>query len=247
MAGGLGLRKPTDDRHVRRWSLTPGTMPSTPTPVVIGSNWYHRFDDPVFLNGAYWLVRPGTPEAEWGGIRGGHCTCLRPDAISDLWYPYYDQGSEGACVGFGWARYASLVNRQRYDGQKLYEDAQKIDEWDDTPPEEGTSVRAGGDVMRTTGPLRILRNGVRDPHGPYAYDGISQNRWATSIAEIAACLDPVGAGKKIRARGWVRLLNSWGTGYPKEVRVDLDTLRILIIEQQGEATIAIDKPAFPNV
>jgi hypothetical protein len=47
----------------------------------------------------------------------------------------------------------SLLNRKRYDAGWLYHEAQRIDEW---PGEDydGTSVRAGMDVLRTEGHRR---------------------------------------------------------------------------------------------
>ena len=61
-----------------------------------------------------------------------------------------DQGSEGACVGFGWTGFlnAKPVTHE-FDndtGFEVYHRAQQIDEW---PGEDysGTSVRAGAKVM----------------------------------------------------------------------------------------------------
>lgn len=245
MARGLGRREPTDDRHIRRYALTPNTMPTVATPVVIGINWYLKLSQWVMKKDKG-LLHPyiGLDPDNLGVLEGGHCICIRPPSIIDRWWPFYDQGQEGACVGFGWSRYASLMNRRQYDGFSLYHAAQLADEWDDTPPEPGTSVRAGGDVMRLKGPWRF----VKKPQVlPTVDDGIYQNRWATSMDDIAACLSPNDNGKRILDEGYVRLLNSWGPFYPKEVRLPLETLNRLIFAEGGDATVATDKPSSPNV
>lgn len=245
MARGLGRRPPTDDLHVRRYALTANTMPTVPTPVVIGINWYEAFDRYVTLRekGVDHLYT-GRDFRNLGHIEGGHCLCLRPPSVVDRWWPFYDQGREGACVGFGWSRFASLMNRRQYDGFSLYHAAQVVDEWGDTPPESGTSVRAGGDIMRLKGPWRFVN---RKPQVlPTVDDGIFQNRWATSIEEIAACLSPTDNGKRVLNEGFVRLLNSWGIHYPKEVRLPLETLNRVIFAEYGDATVATDRPASPN-
>jgi hypothetical protein len=103
---------------------------------------------------------------------------------------YYDQGQEGACVGFGWSWAMSILNGKRssvvkYDARWLYHEAQDVDDWYDTPPEEGTSVRAGGDVLRAFGHVRVKR-GKNQPAAEA--EGIIENRWAVSIDEIRASI-----------------------------------------------------------
>jgi hypothetical protein len=226
-------------------------MPTVATPVVLGINWYEDFDKPVKVpNKAVGHLRP--TESYWigrnpnslGRILGGHCLCSRPPSVADSWWPFYDQGEKGACTGFGWSRFASLMNRRRYDGFALYYAAQLVDEFDDTPPEDGSSVRAAGDVMRDKGPWRSIK-GHAEPN-PSAEDGITQNRWATSIEEIAACLSPEDGGKHVLDDGFIRLLNSWGPYYPSEVRMPLETLNRLIFSEGGDATVATDRPAHAN-
>lgn len=78
----------------------------------------------------------------------------------DLPYQYrprYDQGVEGACVGFAWSWAMSILNRRFYDARKLYLEAQLIDPWTDTPPEEGTSTVAGAEILRDRGHWRFAR------------------------------------------------------------------------------------------
>ena len=128
MPGALGRRPPSDWKHVDKFPLTAATTPSKPTPVVIGVNWYVEFDKPTKdAQGHSWIARDGKLTKS----RGGHCVCLKPRGHTDpdVWWEFYNQGSEGACVGFGISRLASQLNRKLYDGFWLYREAQKIDEW----------------------------------------------------------------------------------------------------------------------
>jgi hypothetical protein len=70
-----------------------------------------------------------------------------------------DQGPDGACVGFGWTNEAltrpaslklspnTLAAGNKY-GFDVYHRAQQLDEYKDTPPEEGSSVNGGALAMR---------------------------------------------------------------------------------------------------
>lgn len=239
MSGGLGRRVPTDDKHIRRYSLTTETMPLFPTPVCIGINcWYQGFDNPIRdSRNAAWLPK----QDAWGAIRGGHEICIKPPRLYDPyeWYRFYDQGNEGACVGFALSRMMSLLNRVRYDARWLYQQAQLVDDWADTPPEEGTSGRAGCDILRRVGHRRIHR-GFSNP--PDAADGILENRWCTSVEQIAVCLDPDSGGALVLNAGYVTLLNSWGTAYPHLTRMDLESLERLVYREDGDATLITDRP-----
>jgi hypothetical protein len=226
----LGRRPPTDDRHIQLYGLTLPTVPVKPTPVVLGLNWYSVFDDPEKdSQGRYWIGR----QADWGVIRGGHAIVVKPSSLTDTagWYHFYDQGNEGACVGFSSSRMMSLLNRVRYDANWLYHEAQRVDEYSDTPPAEGTSVRAGLDVLRTEGHRRKL-GPISLPVAKSA--GIAENRWATNVVEVLACLHDDANGD------YVTLCNSWGTFYPHYVRLPLDGLRRLLAED-GEATVVTDR------
>jgi hypothetical protein len=226
---GLGRRPPTDWRHVERYSLTTDTAPTKPTPVAIGINWYHAFDQPQQdRTGAWWIARTGS----LGNIRGGHCVCLKPRGVNDTtsWWRRYDQGSEGACVGYGCSRMMSLLNRRYYDAPWLYHEAQLVDEWTDTPPAEGTSVRAALDILRTRG-HRYYYAGKPKPENPA--DGISANRWARTAGEA---LDVLGTPEL----DYVTLLNSWGVSYPHTVRMPASVLQRLI-DEDGEVGLVVDR------
>jgi hypothetical protein len=231
----LGMRRPTDHRHRALYPLTAGTMPDKPTPVVIGINWWTQFDAPVAGDGAHWIGRSG----DWGVLRGGHAICIRPPALKDEagWWTFYEQ-HRGDCVGYSIARMMSLLNRRRYAAWLLYDEAQQIDEFSDTPPAEGTTVRAGADVARTLGlhPVRGKTIGAISPR-----DGIATNRWANSVEEIAACLSPADTGALVLNRGYVELLQSWGRSYPHMVRLPLEALSRLVFSENGEATVVVDR------
>ena len=85
----------------------------------------------------------------------------------------YDQGREGACVGFASSWAMSILNRRFYDAGWLYREARKIDEW---PGEayDGTSVRAGVEVLRSVG-HKFLHQHTHE-HAPSIEDGIHEYR-----------------------------------------------------------------------
>ncbi len=228
MSGPLGRRPPTDWQHVDKYPLTASTAPSRPTPVVIGVNWYVEFDNPVKdADGHSWIAR----DAKLTKIRGGHCVCLKPRGTNDpdAWRNFYDQGSEGACMGFGSSRMMSQLNRKTYDGFWLYHEAQKIDEW---PGEayDGTSVRAALDVLRTVGHCE-LKDGTTSP--PALVEGIKANRWARSVDDV---LQTLGYG----GLDYVDVLNSWGRGYPHLTRMPAKVLERLW-KEDGEVGLVTDR------
>jgi hypothetical protein len=228
MPGPLGRRPPTDWQHVDRFPLTASTAPKKPTPVVIGVNWYVEFDEPVKdSQGHHWIAR----DAKLSKVRGGHCVCLKPRGTGDpdAWWDFYDQGSEGACVGFGSSRMMSQLNRRTYDGFWLYHEAQKVDEW---PGEayDGTSVRAALDILRKVG-HRVKENGATA--APALGEGIAANRWARSIDDVLNVLGYDGLD-------YVDVLNSWGRGYPHLTRMPAKVLERLW-KEDGEVGIVTDR------
>jgi hypothetical protein len=111
------------------------------------------------------------------------------------WHWSWDQGEEGACVGFGTSMMMSVLNEQQaradklppyshlYNARWLWNEAKKIDEFPDTNPgdDNGTTVRAGCDVLRTLGHVRVL-HGVDRPAD--ITQGIKTNRWARTVDEM---------------------------------------------------------------
>jgi hypothetical protein len=219
---------PTDWEHVSKYPLQATTMPTGPMPVIAGTNWYREFDRPVYDESDrwWWVARNGQLTA----IRGGHCYLLKQDGVTDsvAWWKFYDQGSEGACVGFGCARAMSIVDRKRFAAREIYLAAQRVDEW---PGESysGTSVRAGVDILRTVG-ASVVRGGRTGT--PKPEHGIAVNRWATSMADIYGCLQ----SPRLERQGVVAYLNSWGSRYPHITYMPAEVFERLLRED-GEATV----------
>jgi hypothetical protein len=174
---GFGRLPASDDRHLRRFSLTPETMPTEPTPVVFGINWREGWQrgQLVQKDGAYWLP----PRAKWGAVAGGHAICSEPPELRDRaeWWQAFDQGNTPRCVDWAISRQQTLRNRRLQAPGHLYPIAQQIDEW---PGEdyEGTSVRAGEEVARTVG---MWRRRAGQDTGPFPEDGISTYRWGARL------------------------------------------------------------------
>lgn len=84
-----------------------------------------------------------------------------------------NQGSQSSCVGHAWTQFLQSDPFKTVTGgteyaYDLYREAQDIDPWPGEEPEYfGTSVRAGGDVLRKRG---LIKNYV----------------WATNIQQMAA-------------------------------------------------------------
>lgn len=95
--------------------------------------------------------------------------------------PKYDQRAEGSCVGYAWSWAMSILNRRFYAARKLYLEAQFHDTWSDTPPEEGTSIVAGAQVLQTQGHWRFAR-GLTFPLA--LAEGIVSFREATTVDDL---------------------------------------------------------------
>lgn len=99
------------------------------------------------------------------------------------WKRLYDQGREGACVGFASSEMMSVLNGPFYDAFWLYHEAQKRDHI--AGAHEGTTVHAAMEVLCQEGHRRLTR-GVPGP--VKLEDGILSDQWATSIDEIRAAI-----------------------------------------------------------
>lgn len=234
--GPLGWKVPSNRSYMEKYPLTASTLPSTAHPCVLGIPWYSKFDVPVKDGVRYWIGRG----SNLGYVRGGHAICVQPGDTSALdmwlWWRFYNQGSEGACVGFSLSRALSLMNRSRYDAFWLYRQAQAIDEWPETPPEEGTSVDAGCQILKNKGARRydsktgkFLTESI--------YSGIQSYRWARSVEDIHAVLKHPTAD----SLGAVPLLNSWGTAYPRKVWMPDETLDRVVFQEYGECVVLTDR------
>jgi hypothetical protein len=240
----LGRFIPDDWSHVEKYPLTaPGEEAPTPRPVVIGINWYSEFDQPqVMRSGEYFLPNKDALTT----IRGGHCVCLEPGGEPDpeAWWDFYDQGHEGACVGFGWSRCMSILNQELYAARWLWDRGKEGDEWPDTNPgdENGTSVRAAGDVLAKAGHVDWKDEYAdddykeREGYKPGADNGVQRFRWARSVEDVHKVLGNEAAD----AHGAVPILNSWGRSYPHRVWMPDDVLERLMSEQ-GEIAVPTDR------
>jgi len=234
MAGELGLRVSPDTRHKELFPLTAATMPVGGMSAPVGTLWYTNFDDPVWdTRGRFWIV--GKDSNNLGTVRGGHCYCFKQDGVTDnmTWYRFYDQGSEGACVGFGVSRAITMNNRKRYDAPWVYHEAQLIDPWNDTPPGEGTDLRSGLEIARTRG-LRRVYAGSTKPED--ITEGISVYRWAMSIDDFITAM----ASPRYLELGRAPFLNSWGGGYPHLTWMPLETMNRLHHEN-GDFAVLTDR------
>lgn len=228
--GHLGRLEPVDFKHVEKYPITAlGDEAPTGVPVVGGFNWYSGFDSPILKGGRYWIGL-----GDLGRIRGGHAVCTPSQHQSDrtAWWDFYNQGQEGACVGFASSRMMSLLNRVRYDARWLYKQAQQVDPW---PGDDysGTSVSAAMDILRTVGHSRLYRGKTRSQD---LQQGIVANRWATTVDEVRAVLaSPLH--DKLEA---FPILNSWGRSYPRVVWMPYPVYGRLL-DEYGEVALVTDR------
>lgn len=236
--------------HLDKYPLTAATMPSSAQPVVIGVNWYSAFDNPrpirVGRRTRYHIIGDGP---SLGRIRGGHATVLKPDHVRDNrgWWRYYNQGVEGRCVEFACLRALTLLNRQRYDitSRWHYHEMQRTDEWQGgtypgaSPRYEGTSVRAGLEVLRAHGAIPAFWRGAQVPYeqAPALVrpeEGIAAYRWATSWDDVRRVT------RTPDSMPGVVMLNSWGTGYP-HVTILADAAGERLLRENGEFGVVTDR------
>jgi len=232
----LGRIAPSDDEHIRRYPLLLSFAPAEPMPTVSGINWYDRMFDPVKLSdGRYWIGvdERGRELSDLGRIAGGHAIASRPPGMRDIaaWHDFYVQ-PDGSCTGYSGCRAKTWIDRIRYDAHWLYEQAQLADEWPETPPEEGSSVRAAFDVMREQGLRRVYRGKT---YPPDVANGIAANRWMRTVDEM---LDVLGSAT-LRRIGAVPFNNTWD-GWPREVFVPLALMQRLL-DENGECTTFTDR------
>lgn len=97
------------------------------------------------------------------------------------YHRFYDQTPYGACVGFGESLCMSIYNNLRFDAMWLYLRAQLRDPWAETPPEEGTSLSAGFDVLREEGHRYFLAK--KDSPPKIKHGIVAVNRWTNSVDE----------------------------------------------------------------
>jgi hypothetical protein len=230
---------PPDWQHVEKYPLTAVPMAAyDPAPGVFGINWYRNFSKPIKKGRTYWIGL-----GDLGPLDGGHAimaAAYRGKPEADSWYPFYDQGSEGACVGFSVSRLMSQFNRRRYDARWLYHEAQRIDPWEGgaypgaVPFYEGSAVRSGFDVLRLQGHRIVVKGHPNPPIRPQ--EGIITNRWATTWDDVRQSL---GIPDDVDG---VPLLNSWGKSYPRVVRLADEAGARVLEREDGEFGTVTDRP-----
>lgn len=227
----LGCLPPPDDEHRRKYPLKAALIGTVQVgPMVIGTEMFESFAEPVQKDGAWWI---GLDIKNLGRSMGGHAMCLLPGGWKDIrnGWQQFDQGQTSACVGFSSSRMQSLYNRTLYDGATLYRECKKRD---GIPNQDGTYIRIAFDVLREKGPWR--RSPAGRVTGPLLAHGILENRWTTDIDEAAQWLNLSGE--------YATILNSWGTSYPREVRIPLETLAWLSAQEDRylELAAVTDRP-----
>lgn len=189
----------------------------------------------------------------------------------DYWL---DQGQDGACVGFsfahdGLARPVRLngINEQ-YAREKIYWEAQKIDQWSGgaypgaSPFYEGTSVLAGAKAAQSLGHFQtyewaynvsdlILAVGYKGP----AVLGVNwrQGMWDTDADGYIHPTGDIQGGhailcRQVSLKGRFFLLhNSWGKswGVNGTAKVSFDDMATILADD-GEACVPT-KRRIPNV
>jgi hypothetical protein len=178
-----------------------------------------------------------------------------------------DQKAEGACVGFAWVhefaarpKIHSLVTNT--DARGVYQAAQLIDVWPETPPEEGTSVLAGAKTMKERGYLGEYRwcFSLQDLRLTVGYLGpvVLGVWWWTQMMEP----DSEGyirvrgqreGGHAILCNGYsitkhrFKLTNSWGSGWGigGECYVT-DADMAILLEDDGEACVPTVRTLVPE-
>ena len=167
-----------------------------------------------------------------------------------------DQGSEGACVGFGWSGELAC-EPERYvvsdeSAFELYREAKEVDPWPGTDY-EGTSVLAGAKVLKRRGQLLEYRwafgiEDVRDAiltHGPVVlgipwYSGMydAPNGRVTVSGSVVGGHCILATGYR---PGYFMLRNSWGEGWGNGGDAEITEQDLaFLLDQNGEACIATD-------
>jgi hypothetical protein len=187
---------------------------------------------------------------------------------------WFDQGSEGACVGFALghelAARPSEVTGLNYDFllKNIYWEAQKIDPWGGgsypgaSPFYEGTSVLAGIKVVKNLNYIKEYRwafnmddvlygighNGPAVFGIPWYYDMYfpDSNGFIKPTGQMVGGHCILGRAIDIK-KGYVTLRNSWGKDWGKagDCYISFSDLEYLL-NQQGECAFLLRRTIYPN-
>jgi hypothetical protein len=171
-----------------------------------------------------------------------------------------DQGREGACVGFGCKALLEASPFRQTGGltaREIYLEARMVDEFDDSEVEEGTSVRAGLNVLKTHGLIQsyVWATGVEDvldflaKKGPVVL-GVTWHGYETEADGRMRFDGPEVGGHCILATGHDRIRkiitfqNSWGIsfGHAGEGYITESDLKRELNNRGGCAAGVIEKP-----
>lgn len=174
-----------------------------------------------------------------------------------------NQGSEGACVGFGWSAQLAvgpiLNPADNTYARQFYTDAQAIDATEGRSFTDGATVLAGAKVAQKRGLITGYKwaFGIQDvidslvAKGPVVlglnwYDGM----YETAAEGRVSVNGPLVGGHCILASGyimnhpqwggnWIRWTNSWGPAYGVQGNGFIREMDLAaLLQQDGEAVIA---------
>jgi len=178
-----------------------------------------------------------------------------PRPVRKIWRVWWrgNQGDTGQCVGYSlYCLLRALPHLQREPSPlAIYDRAQVLDEFDDTPPEEGTSVRAGAKALKEFGKFTtygwaftvedaINWMGEQGPTvwGINWYEGMDDPDPLTGLVTVRGA---IRGGHAVCCLGyddrkeWLIFQNSWSTKWGLRGRFKLrytDAARLL--EEDGE-------------
>ena len=250
----LGRRAPTDWRHYEKFPLTAATTPTTPTPVAIGVNWYEDFDTPVQKGSRSWI---GLDSKQLGKVRGGHCVCLEPgDQLNGNRRGRPPAAGQPELVGLLRPGPRGRVRRLRVLAHDEPAQSQALRR----PLVVGLGQvdrRVARDEPRRR-PGHERARGLRDPARarPRAWKqtfkgrSYKQRDKEEPVGRRGHRRLPLGQDRRRGpqvlkspandAAGAVRILNSWGRGYPHRVWMPDETLQRLI-DEDGEVALVTDR------
>lgn len=213
---------------------------------------------------------------------------LDQQRLEDRTYRYWsanrvvlDQGDTPECVAYAWTHFLAdpptshrvsdldvLASNPLVGGvtpekgpftQRLYDEAQQADEFADTPPAGGTSVRAGAKVLQGwsliqnyhwaqsiddvvdavlhLGPVIVGTNWLENMFEP-EWDG---HRYVLDVTGPSAGGHAYKIDGVNKATSWARMKNSWGRNWANQGHAYLHLADLeRLINDDGEAAIATE-------